>query len=70
MDRAPGLSVRLKLTLSYAGFLMVAGIPSISYGPGDLRVAHAVDEHVSIDELVTACKTFALLAADWCGVTA
>ena len=25
MDRDPGLSVRLKLTLSYAGFLMVAG---------------------------------------------
>ena len=25
MDRAPGLSVRLKLTVSYAGFLMVAG---------------------------------------------
>ncbi|MFC1405172.1 MULTISPECIES: HAMP domain-containing sensor histidine kinase [Streptacidiphilus] len=26
MERAPGLSVRLKLTLSYAGFLMVAGV--------------------------------------------
>ena len=26
MDRAPGLSVRLRLTLSYAGFLMVAGV--------------------------------------------
>ncbi|MFG2128706.1 sensor histidine kinase [Streptomyces sp. NPDC048751] len=26
MDRAPGLSVRLKLTLSYAGFLMPAGV--------------------------------------------
>ena len=25
MDRAPGLSVRLKLTLSYAGFIMLAG---------------------------------------------
>ncbi|MDQ1427148.1 MAG: two-component system, OmpR family, sensor histidine kinase VanS, partial [Acidimicrobiaceae bacterium] len=25
MDRPPGLSVRLKLTLSYAGFLMLAG---------------------------------------------
>ena len=25
MDRAPGLSVRVKLTLSYAGFLMIAG---------------------------------------------
>ncbi|WTO49958.1 HAMP domain-containing histidine kinase [Streptomyces chartreusis] len=26
MDRAPGLSVRLKLTLSYAGFVMLAGV--------------------------------------------
>jgi two-component system, OmpR family, sensor histidine kinase VanS len=26
MDRAPGLSVRLKLTFSYAGFLMLAGV--------------------------------------------
>ena len=26
MNRAPGLSIRLKLTLSYAGFLMVAGV--------------------------------------------
>ncbi|MEU9323832.1 HAMP domain-containing sensor histidine kinase [Streptomyces canus] len=30
MDRAPGLSVRLKLTLSYAGFLMLAGILAIA----------------------------------------
>jgi two-component system sensor histidine kinase VanS len=26
VDRAPGLSIRLKLTLSYAGFLMLAGV--------------------------------------------
>src|SRR5438067_6104204 len=26
VDRPPGLSVRLKLTLSYAGFLMIAGV--------------------------------------------
>ncbi|WKX14544.1 HAMP domain-containing sensor histidine kinase [Streptomyces sp. NL15-2K] len=26
MDRQPGLSVRVKLTLSYAGFLMIAGV--------------------------------------------
>ncbi|MDX6593244.1 MAG: acetylornithine deacetylase [Gaiellales bacterium] len=49
-------------------FLTSAGIPAISYGPGDLRIAHAVDEHVEIDELVTACKTFAMLAATWCDV--
>jgi two-component system, OmpR family, sensor histidine kinase VanS len=48
VDRAPGLSVRLKLTLSYAGFLMLAGVlllaavwvfllrdlPEVSIGPG------------------------------------
>ncbi|HWF56948.1 MAG TPA: HAMP domain-containing sensor histidine kinase [Candidatus Dormibacteraeota bacterium] len=32
MDRAPGLSVRLKLTLSYAGFLMLAGILLLAAG--------------------------------------
>ena len=32
MDRAPGLSVRLKLTLSYAGFLMVAGAVALVAG--------------------------------------
>jgi two-component system sensor histidine kinase VanS len=47
-DRAPGLSVRLKLTLSYAGFLMIAGalllavvwvyllryVPDVTFDPG------------------------------------
>ncbi|MFL5914476.1 MAG: sensor histidine kinase [Gaiellaceae bacterium] len=32
MDRAPGLSVRLKLTLSYAGFLMLAGALLLAAG--------------------------------------
>ena len=32
MDRAPGLSVRLKLTLSYAGFLMLAGAALLVVG--------------------------------------
>ena len=32
MDRAPGLSVRLKLTLSYAAFLMVAGVVLLAAG--------------------------------------
>jgi acetylornithine deacetylase len=49
-------------------FLTLGGIPAISYGPGDLRRAHAVDEYVDVRELTTACRTFALLAVDWCGV--
>jgi two-component system, OmpR family, sensor histidine kinase VanS len=32
VDRAPGLSVRLKLTLSYAGFLMLAGAVALVVG--------------------------------------
>lgn len=32
MDRRPGLSVRLKLTLSYAGFLVVAGAVLLTVG--------------------------------------
>ena len=50
-----------------ATFLNQRDIPAISYGPGDLRVAHANDEHVVIDELLLATRTYALLAAEWCG---
>ena len=55
MDRAPGLSVRLKLTLSYAGFLMLAGglllgavwVFLLRYVPrGEMVIVH--DTHVFI----------------------
>src|SRR5262249_13149206 len=41
VDRAPGLSVRLRLTLSYAGFLMLAGAVLLAAGYFSLsRGAH------------------------------
>jgi acetylornithine deacetylase len=49
-------------------FLNAGGVPAVSYGPGDLRVAHADDEYVLIDEVMVACKTFAMAAMTWCGV--
>lgn len=49
-------------------WLGAAGVPSVVYGPGDFKLAHAPDEHVRIDEVVLACRTYALLALDWCGV--
>ncbi|HKO26711.1 MAG TPA: ArgE/DapE family deacylase [Solirubrobacteraceae bacterium] len=52
-----------------ASWLTLAGIPAISYGPGDLAVAHADDEFVRIDEVMCATRAFALLAMDWCGVS-
>jgi acetylornithine deacetylase len=44
------------------------GIPCVMYGAGDVNVAHAPDEHISITELLTATSTVACLLADWCGV--
>jgi acetylornithine deacetylase len=52
-----------------ASFLTLGGTPAISYGPGDLRVAHADDEYVLIDEVMCAARAYALLAIDWCGVS-
>jgi acetylornithine deacetylase len=52
-----------------ASWLTLAGIPAISYGPGDLAVAHADDEFVRIDEVMCATRAFALLAMDWCGIS-
>ncbi len=51
-----------------ASFLTLGGTPAISYGPGDLRVAHAVDEYVLIDQVMVAARAYAALAMDWCGV--
>ncbi|RZL84121.1 MAG: ArgE/DapE family deacylase [Rhodococcus sp. (in: high G+C Gram-positive bacteria)] len=48
-------------------FLTRAGIPAISYGPGDLRMSHADDEYCLLDEVHTAAKTYAALAIGWCG---
>jgi succinyl-diaminopimelate desuccinylase len=39
-----------------------AGISnSIIYGPGQTRLAHIADEHISIDDLVTGTKVLALI---------
>jgi acetylornithine deacetylase len=45
-----------------------AGIPTLLFGPGDIRTAHAPDEHVPIRELVEATRTIALAAVRFCGV--
>jgi acetylornithine deacetylase len=45
-----------------------AGIPTIAFGPGDIAVAHAVDESVPVDELVRAAQVLAVAAMRFCGV--
>jgi acetylornithine deacetylase len=38
-----------------------AGVPTLHYGPGDLRLAHGPREQVRVDEVVTATRALALL---------
>jgi acetylornithine deacetylase len=45
-----------------------AGTPMIAFGPGAIAQAHAVDEHVPLDELVRAAQVLAVVAMRFCGV--
>jgi acetylornithine deacetylase len=49
-------------------FIHIGDMPCVMYGAGDVKVAHAPDEHISITELLTATTTVACLLANWCGV--
>jgi len=50
-------------------FVRFGEMPCVMYGAGDVNVAHAPDEYISIPDLLTATKIIALLLAGWCGVT-
>ena len=38
-----------------------AGMPAVLYGPGDVALAHAANEHVSIDEILRTTEVLTLL---------
>jgi acetylornithine deacetylase len=40
-------------------FVNVGGTPCVIYGPGDVRVGHSADEHVSLDEVATCAEVLA-----------
>ncbi|MEZ4832644.1 MAG: ArgE/DapE family deacylase [Caldilineaceae bacterium] len=48
-------------------FINDGHMPAVHYGPGDVRLAHAVDEFVDVAEVVAVAKTVALTVVDWCG---
>jgi len=43
-----------------------AGMPAVLYGPGDVHQAHAVDESIDIEEIMTATRVLALTIFRWC----
>ena len=48
-----------------AALLNAAGIPAICFGPGDITLAHAAEEWVSISEIERATGVLARLATGW-----
>lgn len=44
------------------------GIPIVTCGPGDIHIPHHVDEWVSLDEIRTAARLYALAAMRYLGV--
>ncbi|MBC8345494.1 MAG: ArgE/DapE family deacylase [Candidatus Marinimicrobia bacterium] len=44
-----------------------AHIPAVLFGPGDVRLAHAANEYVEIDEVMTTVKIIANMIVNWCG---
>ncbi|WBL40730.1 acetylornithine deacetylase [Bacillus velezensis] len=53
-------------TVTDGGWLYQAGIPSVIYGPGDLKNAHSVNEEVSVDELMDYTKIMLRFILGWC----
>ena len=47
----------------------LGGIPSVHYGPGDVRKAHGPDEAVPVEDLVTVTRTLVMLVARACGAS-
>ncbi|MDF2963974.1 MAG: YlmB [Paenibacillus sp.] len=52
-------------TVTDGGWFGDAGIPAAIYGPGDLRNAHAVNEQVSIEQLVNFTKVILRFIYEW-----
>lgn len=46
--------------------LAAAGIPTLHIGPGDVRLAHAPDERVSVDEIAWVTRMLVLAILRWC----
>ena len=71
---APGGASGLDSWYDGAAFTLLAGIPSVAYGPsgfraGGVSVAHTIDEHVPVDDLVTCAQGLAVTAMRFCGAT-
>jgi acetylornithine deacetylase len=48
-------------------YAKMAGIPTVVFGPSDIREAHGRDEKVKYDDVIDCAKALALTIPRWCG---
>jgi acetylornithine deacetylase len=48
-------------------FVLTGAMPCVMFGAGDVRLAHAPDESIPLNDLFTAILTTAVVMANWCG---
>lgn len=58
--------IDMSTTVTDAGWLGRAGIPTVLFGPGKLEDAHSVNEKVEIRQLLDFSKVMAVFIANWC----
>jgi acetylornithine deacetylase len=45
-----------------------ANTPAVTFGPGNIAVAHETNEYVEIEEILSATKAIGATVLDWCGI--
>lgn len=65
IEKVP-VEIGMSKSVTDAGWLGEAGIPTVIYGPGKLEEAHSVDEKINVEELLTFTKTLLLFIYRWC----
>jgi len=55
-------------SVSDAGWFGQAGVPAVLYGPGDITLAHAVNESVYLKQLIAYAKILAVFIVSWCNL--
>lgn len=63
------LSVGGRGVIVDSGWFSAAGIPVVTFGPGDAFWAHRIDERVELSALSLYSRTLALFLCRWCGLT-
>jgi acetylornithine deacetylase/succinyl-diaminopimelate desuccinylase family protein len=58
--------IGMSSTVTDAGWLGRAGIPTVIFGPGKLEDAHSVNEKVELNQLLDFTKVLAVFIASWC----